>query len=104
MDEDGLEGPKRLANNKRDSSDRCQVVSDNIGDVGERQVDDMEVWREGGGLEELVLGGGGFGGDDNKTNLEAVVEDEVFGQLQERDDVAHTWAWEERHMGFQRHG
>lgn len=44
-----------------------------------REVDDVEVGKEGGTVEELNLGGWCVGGDGKKGDLEAVVNDESFG-------------------------
>lgn len=59
----------------------------------------MEVGKEeGGGAEELSLGGGGLGGDNKKGDSEAMESDEASGELEERDDMPHAWAWKESYM------
>ena len=42
-------------------------------------------------MEELDLGCGSFGSDVEEAHMDAMVDDETLGELEERDDVAHAW-------------
>lgn len=48
----------------------------------------------GEGLEDCFLGFGGWcGGGDDDGGGEVVAVNELLGEFNERDEMAHTWTW-----------
>lgn len=56
------------------------------------------MWFEG--IEVVVLGDGGAGGDDQKSDLNVVLSNKSVSELEKRGDVTISGAWKEGDVGF----